>query len=326
MSANRKRRIDAYHGALIADAVSMPVHWYYDRSALLRDYGKLTGYLEPKNPHPDSILWRSSYTTLNERGEILHNQAKYWGQRGVHYHQFLKGGENTLNFQLAIRLHKFVNAAGSYDPGAWLDHYIAFMLDPDSHNDTYLEECHRDFFTRYAKGVSPLKCGSADLHIGGLAHVAALIAAVPETDAALIDVVLQHVKLTHDHPDLVDSAKAFTKILSAMEAGQPLQDAILEHGGDRISASKFAKWSREPDEIVIGRHLSPACYIRDAFPAALYLSWKYANDFESGILANAMVGGDNCHRGAVVGALLGFNNGVAQKWTDGLVSLGWAKN
>jgi ADP-ribosylglycohydrolase len=40
-------------------------------------------------------------------------------------------------------------------------------------------------------------------------------------------------------------------------------------------------------------------------PAALYLVWKYHDDFTAGITANAMVGGDNCHRGAVVGSLLG---------------------
>ena len=44
-------------------------------------------------------------------------------------------------------------------------------------------------------------------------------------------------------------------------------------------------------------------------PAALYLAWKYHDDFAAGITANAMVGGDNCHRGAVVGGLLGAASG-----------------
>jgi hypothetical protein len=62
-------------GSLVADAVAMPVHWYYDRAALERDYGTISGYSAPKNPHPDSILWRSAYTPLNAKGEILHDQA-----------------------------------------------------------------------------------------------------------------------------------------------------------------------------------------------------------------------------------------------------------
>jgi len=59
---------------------------------------------------------------------------------------------------------------------------------------------------------------------------------------------------------------------------------------------------------VIGARFSPACYIAEAMPAALYLAWKYHDDFAAGITANAMVGGDNCHRGAVVGSLLGAAN------------------
>lgn len=38
---------DAYLGSLVADAVSMPVHWYYDREALREDYGEITQYLAP---------------------------------------------------------------------------------------------------------------------------------------------------------------------------------------------------------------------------------------------------------------------------------------
>lgn len=316
---NTKSRNHALLGVLAADALAMPVHWYYDRGALVRDYGRLSGYVAPKSSHPDSILWRSSYTPLNERGEILHDQARYWGQRGVHYHQFLAAGQNTLNFQLAVELYDLVSASGGYDAEAWLEHYISFMLDPTSHRDTYLEEYHRDFFRRYSRGMEPLKCGGSDLHIGGLSHVAALFAALPESGDELVKIIRGHVALTHDHPELLDATVAQVRIMNAVEAGMSLREAILRCGGDRVSASKFEKWLREPDDVVIGKQLSPACYIRDAFPAALYLSWKYADDFEAGIVANAMVGGDNCHRGAVVGALLGQACGVPDRWVRGLV-------
>jgi ADP-ribosylglycohydrolase len=63
-----------------------------------------------------------------------------------------------------------------------------------------------------------------------------------------------------------------------------------------------------------------ACYLPESFTASLYLCWKYADDFSAGILANAHCGGDNCHRGAVVGALLGAANGVPDKWIEGLMN------
>ncbi len=307
-------------GALAADAVAMPVHWYYDRQALARDYGEVTSYLAPKNPHPDSILWRSSFTPLNERADILHEQARYWGQRGVHYHQFLAAGENTLNFQLATQLYHQTLRLGHYEADAWLAFYLDFMLTPGRYRDTYVEEYHREFFTNYARGRKPRACGVADVHIGGLAPVPALFCSLNGTSADMAAAVQEHVALTHKDQSVLRAAECLVRILAAVRAGEPLRAAILAHASDWISAAKAGVWSKEPDEVVIGRRLSPACYIPDAFPAALYLAWKYADDFSAGICANAQVGGDSCHRGAVVGALLGEANGVPQKWQDGLLA------
>lgn len=296
-------------GPYIADALAMPAHWYYDRSALRRDYGEVRDYLAPKNPHPDSILSRSSYTALNERGDILREQARFWGQPGIHYHQFLHAGENTLNLQLVRVLDESLTARGGYDLDDCLARYIDFMLTPDRHRDTYVEEFHRHFFTQLSRGVKPQRCGSADVHIGGLASVGLLCARLGN-DAA--DAVRQHVGFTHGDEDVMDAAKVLTRILLALLLGEPLREMILQHGKRWISERKVELWSREPDLRVIGHHLSPACYIRESFPAALYLAWKYADDFESAVVANTMVGGDNCHRGAVIGALVGAAAGASQ--------------
>ena len=69
-----------YEGSLLADALAMPVHWYYDRDALRRDYGTVDHFMPPRNPHPGSILWRSSYSPPNERGDIL---REHLGRAGV---------------------------------------------------------------------------------------------------------------------------------------------------------------------------------------------------------------------------------------------------
>lgn len=308
---------NAYHGSLVADAVSMPVHWYYDRDALRAEYGEITDYLAPKNPHTGSILWRSQYTALNEKGEILHDQAVYWGQRGVHYHQFLKAGENTLNFRLATELVRLCEKNGGYDPDEWLARYIDFMLTPGNHQDTYLEEYHRGFFTRYASGKAPRKCAIHDEHIGGLAQVPALCFVLRDADlATLRAAVKEHVGLTHAHANVLRAADTLARLLFRIREGLPLHEAIQREAGDWISGKKADSWSSLPDTQVIGQRFSPACYIAESMPASLYLCWKYHQDFDAGILANAMVGGDNCHRGAVVGSLLGAANGVPARWLE----------
>ena len=222
-------------------------------------------------------------------------QAASWGRRGVHYHQFLKAGENTLNFRLAVELAALIREDGGYDPARWLDRYVAFMLEPGRHRDTYVEEYHRNFFTRYAAGTKPLRCGGRDVHIGGLAPVPAMVAALGPT-----------------HPGLREAVRA--------TSGDDLRAAILEEGSDWISAAVLRRWEGLPDRTVVGAVLSPACYIPDAFPAALALAWRHAGDFGAGVVANAAVGGDGCHRGAVVGSLLGATAAIPEGLVEGLVA------
>lgn len=316
---------NALLGALVADAVSMPVHWYYDTNALDRDYGTITGYQAPKNPHPDSILWRSHYQARNQAGEILHDQAQYWGQRGIHYHQFLPAGDNTLNFLLAIQLYRSTVRAGHYDPGAWLELYARLMRTPGWHHDTYVEEYHRAFFDRLAQGEPLFSCGIDDLHIGGLTPVPALLAAFDALDDSElerdVERVRHHVALTHQNPRIDAAAASFTRMLHAVGAGMKLRQAIESHGRDWVKPGQLTFWSELDDRLVVGRHLTPACYLPESFSSALFFAWKYADDFSAGILANARCGGDNCHRGAVVGALLGAANPITEDWLRGLRSL-----
>lgn len=308
--------MNAYHGSLVADALAMPVHWYYDTEALRNEYGVVDRFMEPKNLHPGSILWRSKYQALNAKGDILRDQAQYWGQRGIHYHQFLKAGENTLNYRLAQELFALVKEKGGYDPDAWLERYIARMLEPEWHCDTYVEEYHRAFFTRYAQGKKTRKCGISDEHIGGLATVPALCAAMEGTDLQeLRRIVKEHVGLTHASANLLRAADTLLRLLWRASAGISLHEAIRAEAGDWISGNKANTWLHQPDDHVIGSRFSPACYIADAMPASLYLVWKYSGDFAAGIIANAMVGGDNCHRGAVVGSLLAAVNGVPERFS-----------
>ena len=163
------RLTGALLGACIADALAMPVHWYYDTAALDRDYGRVQDYVRPKNPHPDSILWRSRYRPVRPQADILHSQARFWGQRGIHYHQFLEAGENTLNLKLSRLLMDSLIAREEYDQQDYLDRYVAFMTTPGTHNDTYVEECHREFFQAWAphKKGPPARLPD-EKHIGGL--------------------------------------------------------------------------------------------------------------------------------------------------------------
>ena len=64
------RAAGALLGLFLGDALAMPVHWYYDRAALMRDYGEVRDMVAPRNPHPDSILFRSSYVPRDPEADL----------------------------------------------------------------------------------------------------------------------------------------------------------------------------------------------------------------------------------------------------------------
>jgi ADP-ribosylglycohydrolase len=301
--AARDAAFGGFVGSLVADALAMPVHWYYDQRAIDRDHGSLEGYAAPRNPHPDSILWRSNWPAPSAKLDILHDQRQYWGRRGVHYHQFLAAGENTLNFRLAAELHGFLRRNRDYDPERWLDRYVAFMTEPGRHRDTYVEECHRHFFTNLGAGRKPINCGVQDVHIGGLAPVPAIVSGLGPRHPDLRRIVRLHVSLTHKDDEVLAAADALLRMLLRLtredRGPEDLRTVILEEGADWISAAKVRDWEGAcaavggdcPDRAVVGRLLSPAC-----------------------------CGGDNCHRGAVVGSLLGSSTTIPDRFVAGLAA------
>jgi ADP-ribosylglycohydrolase len=312
------------YGLCIGDALAMPVHWYYNRQALSKDYGQVTDYLAPRNPHPDSILWRSIYSAPNSKGEILHDQARYWGQKGIHYHQFLKAGENTLNVKICRLLIESINKSGTYDADDFLRRYIDFMTTAGNHRDTYIEECHRNFFANYARGLPPRKCGLKEKHIGGILGMLPVALHYQDRPDRAREAGLAHLALTHPGTKMETAGSLIIDILVKVLNGASLKAAILENidaQNNPLLGYPFLKWMKEPDDSVIGPRFSTACYVEDSVPAVIYLALKYHDEPERALVVNTNLGGDNAARGAVLGALLGAAHGVEgfpERWVRGL--------
>ena len=312
-------------GSFIGDALAMPVHWYYDTNALESNYGVVRDYLLPRNPHSGSILWRSSYKALNAKGEILHEQAKYWGKRGVHYHQFLQAGENTLNLKLNRILWESLQSKGAYESGDYLERYIAFMLNPDSHRDTYLEEYHRNFFHNYARGRNPERCATEEKHIGGLACIFPVIAFYGADRESGRHFTLERLRATHPGSTMEAAADLLIDLIYALLDGEPFEEVFEDRYKRQTSPFLGFTWNelaRRPTLRVLQESFSTVCYVPYSIPAVLYLLYKYWQDPETALIENTMAGGDNCYRGAVLGGLLGVihgESGFPTRWVEGLV-------
>lgn len=330
----------ALWGMFVGDALAMPVHWYYDLTSLRRDFGVIRDFQAPKAHHPNSIMALAS-TARAGRGSqdgdvvgsvILKGKKHHWGPPNRHYHQGMQAGDNTLNLLCTRLLIRTMNRSGRYEVGDFLRAYVAFMTDRDSHNDTYAESYHRDFFANYANGLAPEDCAGAEGHdtasIGGLVGLPpVIVAAGPAGQETANAVVLTHLRLTHRSDKLERYALAFSDLLIRLlqhrsaPFGPLVCDTAERLGFPASAVLEQVRRNRLSDRDVIGTLLSPACYIDHSFPAVLYLAARYFDDFEAAQIASANAGGDNCHRGAVLGAILGTALGfeaIPARWIRGL--------
>merc|ERR1719242_622106 len=164
--AVKKSKAETLWGLFVADAIAMPVHWFYNPDDIVTEYGNwLTGYIAPNQKHPSSIL-RLSAVDGSGRGStsssnsligsvILHDKLKYWNgsSSNNHYHQGMQAGDNTLNCVMVLheiqtmnRVDRELTQPERDVREAVLTDYVSFMTTPASHNDTYAESFHRSFF------------------------------------------------------------------------------------------------------------------------------------------------------------------------------------
>lgn len=155
------RIITALWSSWIGDAVAMPAHWYYDRALQSSQYGLISSYLSPLEPHKDSWEYFSQITAVREQLEwpfrIFHNNTELFDKPGTHYHHGMKPGENTLMSRVQEQLiqsimhtaEKRANTNNSneranadkctefpYDFEEYSQRFIKFITTPGAHPDT----------------------------------------------------------------------------------------------------------------------------------------------------------------------------------------------
>jgi len=340
-----RRACAALRNLFVADALAMPVHWYYRVSDIEKAFrGGIQELEAAPQHHPSSIMSLHStsgggrhFGNLNRNPEIvgdviLKGRQQYWGQANVHYHQGMQAGENTLNAHCVRVLMKCLGArSGHYDPPAFLADYIRFMMaDPPLHNDTYAESYHRGFFANLQQGLPPEEC-AAITHdtpsIGGLVSIAALVLSERLSGTSLQTVITDarlHLGLTHPDAFLAHICDAYVQLIDKLlfyEGGTNVTAIIAEVAKNSVGLDLPALISKKCDDReVIGQLYSSACYIDGAWPGILYLLYKYWDQPEAALLANTNLGGDNVHRGAVLGVLLGLVHGqTVERWFSALV-------
>lgn len=346
----RGRAKAALQLSFIADALAMPVHWFYNPLDIYRAFSDgVEGFAAAPAFHPSSIMSLHS-TNAGGRGKqatssepqvvgdvILKGKRQYWGIANQHYHRGMRAGENTLNLHcMRVVLRCLNQHGGRYERDSFLRDYIAFMTAGEpQHPDTYAESFHRGFFANLVNGKPAHKCGAAThdtASIGGLVMIAPIAIAELLYERSLKrvqDVCRTHLFLTHPDEQLAAICDVYVALIDALlfrefSSTANIQDArlMIAAAAKKTAGVDLAQivQKHEWDNQVIGKLFSRACYIEDSWPSVLYLAWKYLEDPRRALIANTNLGGDNCHRGAVLGVLLGLATAQGlDDWFDQLV-------
>ena len=330
----------------VGDSLAMPVHWYYNRMDILNQFpGGITQLEAAPKHHPSSIMslhstkqgGRNSHRSKKPQIEIvgdviLKGKREYWNQSNQHYHQGMRAGENTLNAHCARTTMRTLAANdGHYDEDLFLDAYIQLMTaDPALHPDTYAESYHRGFFANLSAGKARNRCGAVThdtASIGGLVTIAPIVISerLRGTPLEVVQTIChKHLRLTHPDEFLTKVCDDYVVLLDALlfrsetESAQEIIAVRAKHSIGMVMPELLRKVHSDSD--VVGRLFSSACYISDSWPSVLYLAYKYTDSSKEGLLANANLGGDNVHRGTVLGSILGLaSNSIPNELYDELL-------
>lgn len=349
LSSSQLLRVEsALKTTFIADTLAMPVHWYYQPMDIERAFpGGIKQFESAPEFHPSSIM---SLHSKNKGGRhsnvagtkgylphkqvpqvvgdiILQDKAQFWDVPNVHYHQGMQAGENTLNAHCArLLMRTLANSSQGYERSVFVEAYIDFMTaQPAAHPDTYAESYHRGFFANLAQGRKPENCAMKThdtASIGALVTIAPLVFSQRLRDKSIAEIKITcraHLALTHPDEFLMQVCDDYVQLLCGMmevqdELGVKALLVEASKGAAKLDLAGLIKRNL-PDHQVVGQMFSRACYISDSWPVVLYLAYKYLNHPWQALIVNTNLGGDNVHRGMVLGALLGLLiDNVATSW------------
>ncbi len=325
----------ALRSLFVGDALSMPVHWFYNPRDIERYFPGGVKQMEAAPPvHPSSIMSLHS-TSGGGRGAqvgragrqeivgdiILRDKRQYWGKANQHYHQGMEAGDNTLNACCArVQIRTLIANNGEYDSTKFLEAYIDLMTaDPPAHPDTYAESYHRGFFANYVRGMELDKC-CAITHdtpsVGGLVTVVPLAISHllhgVEVDAVK-RVCKEHLFLTHADMLLGRVCDALVVLFDELlnrKIDEPVMPSLVKASKCIPKVDLQHLIDKAPgDAHVVGGTYSTACYITDSWPSLLYLAAKYSDKISDALIANTNLGGENAHRGSVLGSIVSLSCG-----------------
>ena len=269
-----------------ADSLALGAHWIYDTTLIEQQFGRVERLLKPL---PDS------YHPGKDEGEFTHY------------------GDQTLSLLASVA------EAGSFD----LNRFAESWRNLFSGYSGYFDKATKTTLDNFGSGSGPEASGSNSTDLGGASRIGLLVYSLREDLNGLIEAVRAQTAMTHNHPEVVDSAEFFARSALKVLGGTPPVEALGRVVDEHFNKGPYDRWVAEGVEsaakdsrrAIAG--FGQMCETGAAFPAVVHLIAKYQGDLKEALIENVMAGGDSAARGMIVGMILGAfqgYEGIPDEW------------
>jgi len=281
----------AVEASFIADSLALGVHWIYNTNVIDKKYGRVDRFLKPK---------LASFHRGKEAGEFTH----YGDQTLV----LLESVAHRSKFELEDFSHRWQSMFEGYTG--------------------YFDGATKGTLENFSQGKPPTEAGSGSSDLGGAARIAPLLLVHGKDARQLSETARLQTAMTHNHPQVVQSADFFARVVFSVLNGASPVSAVREVGNNLPADDPLREMiddglmSTDQDSRTAISDFGQMCEIEAAFPATLHLIARYEADFKSAMIENVMAGGDSSARGMLVGMVLGAWHGydaVPGEWRTDLV-------
>jgi len=278
-------RLNAYYGALVADAATMGLHWIYDQDHL-KNLEK-TGDLIFRQP--DSNVYQGVKSYFAHAAKRVGDFSQYGESAKVASRVYEKHGEYSVTEHQQLFFNTF-GPCGSY-------HGFA-----DRPTKALVARMITD------GDELPEASGMDDDQMPALCCVPAMFA-----HEASDEEVVSAVSVTSTHPHALSGGQVLLDCLNRIDAGENLSDALANSAAS--AEPELAERMREAMDqseyrpLETAQHFGMPCHLKQGLPVAWHLL-QHAKDFEGVVRDNIRCGGDSCGRSMAVGSIAGLVFGV----------------
>ncbi len=281
----------AVWGALTADSLALGAHWIYDTAQIDNEIGRVDRLMAPPP---------NSFHSTKKAGEFTHY------------------GDQTMVLLTSLA------ESGEFQAEAFAADWQAFFADYKG----YFDHATKDTLKNIEAGQALREAGSGSTDLSGAARIAPLACLYGNDVQAMVEAARAQTALTHNSPDVVDSAELFARTLGCVLDGQPPLEALQAVQREHFDRPPFDRWMADgmasagtATRMAIKR-FGQMCDVNAGLRGVVHLIAAYPENYEKAMIENVMAGGDSAARGMLAGTILGASvglEGIPAHWHDGLV-------